>query len=59
MLNIFKRFRKEEVEEVVIATDITVIDKDGNEIVIDNNEEVIVEEVKENELVTVEEVKEK
>ena len=47
MLNIFKRFRKEEVEEVVVVTDVTVIDKDGNEIVIDNNEEVIEEEVEE------------
>ena len=48
MLNIFKRFRKED-NEVVVVTDVTVIDKDGNEIVIDNNEEVIAEEVEENE----------
>ena len=48
MLNIFKRFRKED-NEVVVAEVVSVIDKDGNEIVIDNNEEVIAEEVEENE----------
>ena len=52
MLNIFKRFRKEEVEEVVVVTDVTVIDKDGNEIVIDNEEvieEIVIDNEEENE----------